>query len=636
MKRFNDDNAPSNSTPTPTLDDVLERMARRDCLRLGLGALAVPFFGVATAAADKVASEPLFSFASVGVSEDDVVHVPPGYVAQVVYAWGDPVNGRAPQFKFDASNTAAEQQLQAGMGHDGMEWFPHPQHPENADRGLVCMNHEYSEQGLLYPDGAAPDMTDERVRKSQAAHGVSVIDAAKVDGRWQILDSKYARRITAGTDSAIHGPARAILGAVASGTVNNCACGKTPWGTYLTCEENFHSVFGTDDPDWKPTAEQKRYGLTAQGYVTKTVEGEAISTYRWWKHSDRRFDLARNPRESERFGYVVEIDPTAPGSAPKKRTALGRIKHENAAVTLAKDGRVVVYMGDDERNEYLYKFVSRGKYDPKQRAANFDLLDEGTLFVARLQDDKTGEWVELKPKDDSPEALARLCIHTRLAADEVKATPMDRPEWVAVHPQTGEVFVTLTNNDRRGEANQPAVNAANPRAKNLFGHILKWTEAGGDAAATTFTWDVFLLAGDPAQEAAKPKTNIRGDLFACPDGLNFDPRGFLWIQTDISSEKLGKKPFAELGNNAMLAADPRTGLVRRFLTGPRGCEVTGMTLTPDLKTMFVNIQHPGEGDAAPDPNAPRTISNWPDHRPDGRPRPATIAVFRLDGRPIGS
>lgn len=633
MKRFNDDSAPSNASTTPTLDDLLNQISRRDCLRLGLGALAIPFF-TPEVSSGAVAALP-FTFQSVGVSSDDAVHVPNGYVADVVYAWGEPVNGQTPRFKFDASNSSEEQALQAGMGHDGMEWFPHPKEPNNPYRGLLCINHEYADQGLLYPDGATPPMTDDRIRKSQAAHGVSVVDLAKVEGKWKIVNSKYARRITANTEAEVHGPARALIGDMALGTVNNCACGRTPWGTYLTCEENFHSVFGTDD-DWQPNAEQKRYGLSAQGYISKTADGETISIYRWWQHSDKRFDLKRNPDEANRYGYVVEIDPTKPDSKPKKRTALGRIKHENAAVTLAADGHVVVYMGDDERNEYIYKFVSRGKFDAENRDANLDLLDEGTLYVAQLRDDKTGTWIELKPTQDTAEERARVCVYTRFAADAAQATPMDRPEWIAVHPKTSEVYITLTNNDRRGEPANPAINAANPRPKNVYGHILKWREAGGDAAATNFTWDIFVLAGDPSKDLSSPAANIKGDLFACPDGLVFDPRGILWIQTDISSEKIGKNHYANLGNNAMLAADPKTGVVRRFLTGPRGCEVTGVALTPDLKAMFVNIQHPGEGDLLPDPAKPQAVSSWPDFRPDGRPRPATIVIYRKDGDVIGT
>lgn len=632
MKRFNDDAAPSNPSAAPTLDDLLMKISRRDSFRIGLGALAIPFFAnLANAAAVELP----FTFSSVGVSSDDAVHVPPGYVAEVLYPWGHPINGTTPAFKFDASNSAVEQEQQAGMGHDGMEWFRHPEEPNNPLRGLLCINHEYTEQGLLFPDGAVPAMTDERIRKSQAAHGVSVIEVAKREGQWKVVKSKYARRITANTTAEIRGPARTLVGDIAHGTVNNCACGKTPWGTYLACEENFHSVFGTDEA-WQPTPEQKRYGLSAKGFVGKTAEDDTISVYRWWQHSDKRFDLKNNPDEANRFGYVVEIDPTKPDARPKKRTALGRFKHENAAVQLAADGRVVVYMGDDERNEYIYKFVTRGKYNPSQRDANLDLLDEGTLYVAQLSDDKTGKWIELKPVNETAEAHAQVSVYTRLAADAVGATPMDRPEWIAIHPQTGEVYITLTNNDRRGEPDNPPVNNANPRPKNVYGHILKWRESKGDAAATTFAWDIFLLAGDPAKELASPAANIKGDAFACPDGLVFDPRGILWIQTDISSEKIGKNHYANLGNNAMLAADPKTGVVRRFLTGPRGCEVTGIVLTPDLRTMFVNIQHPGEGETLPDPAKPQAISRWPDFRSDGRPRPATIAIYRKDGAVIGT
>jgi secreted PhoX family phosphatase len=338
----------------------------------------------------------------------------------------------------------------------------------------------------------------------------------------------------------------------------------------------------------------------------------------------------------------VEIDPYDPGRRPVKHTALGRIKHEGAPVTLAKDNRAVVYMGDDERFEYIYKFVSKDVFQPHDRAANLRLLEEGTLWVARFAADGSGEWLELTHGKNGLAAAgfasqADVLINARAAADHVGATKMDRPEWIAIHPKTGEVYCTLTNNTMRGRDGKPAVDAANPRVNNVYGHIVRWREQGGDAAATRFAWDVFALAGDPSQADAAKRGAIKGDAFGSPDGLWFDPRGVLWIQTDVSTSTLNKGDYANLGNNQMLAADPSTGDIRRFLTGPNGCEVTGVITTPDGRTMFVNIQHPGEAPSErSDPAKPTAISTWPDGPGAGRPRSATIVIRKRDGGIIGS
>jgi hypothetical protein len=351
----------------------------------------------------------------------------------------------------------------------------------------------------------------------------------------------------------------------------------------------------------------------------------------------------------------VEIDPFDPVSTPVKRTALGRFSHEGAVHALARDGRVVVYSGDDARNEYVYKFVSRRRFAPRYPAANRDLLDEGTLYVAQFQADGAGRWVELTfgrngltPANGFGDQ-AEVLIHTRQAADRVGATMMDRPEWIAVHPHTGEVYCSLTNNKSRGGTTRnaadgstpvgsasPPVDAANPRADNIFGHIIRWREADGDAAATRFEWDVFIQCGDPAHPDPNKRGDIRGDLFAAPDGLWIDAGGRLWIETDISPSALYKGDYAVMGNNALLCADPASGEVRRFLTGPRGCEITGAIQTPDGRTMFVNVQHPGENPGErSDPANPKAHSTWPDGAQGGRPRSATLAIRRRDGGPIG-
>lgn len=580
-------------------------------------------------------STDLFQFANVPTSQSDQVVVPAGYKADVLFRWGDPVNGQQPVFQSDASNSAAEQALQGGMGHDGMEFFALPNMDANS-RGILCINHEYTDQVLLFSDGIEPlppaTMPLEKIRKSQAAHGISVIEvAANEDGQWQVVDSRYCRRITANTPMRMTGPATKLTGDAVLGTLNNCAAGRTPWGTYLTCEENFQGAFGTADRSFAPTPEQQRYGLEAKGYVYK-IDGQEVSVYRWWE-ADPRFDLAHPSCDADRFGYVVEIDPLRPDSKPVKRTALGRFRHENAEFTLAKDGRVVVYMGDDQANEFIYKYVSRHPYDAT-RAVEFGvdatdgLLDQGTLYAAKFDESGRGKWLPLADSQLSPEQVA---VYSRIAATRVGATPMDRPEWLAVHPQTGEVFASLTNNSKRTE-----VNASNPRAKNIYGHILRWQEDDQDAGAEEFSWRLFLMAGNPAQAEPTRHGNVVGDAFACPDGLKFDPSGILWIQTDMSSSVMGNADFAELGNNMMLAADPVSGQVRRFLTGPKGCEITGNTMTPDRKTMFINIQHPGEpADEVNNPLQPNQYSQWPDGPEGGRPRSATIVVRRTDGQTIG-
>jgi len=595
-------------------------------------------------------SSDLYDFASVPISNRDIVVVPDGYVAEVLYRWGDPVDGIGPQFLSDASNSAADQELQAGMGHDGMEYFALPNVDPNRE-GLLAINHEYTDQILLFSDGLGPApqqaMSLEKIRKSMASHGVSVIQVRKQqDGNWSVVASPLARRITADTPTQISGPAAVKIGNSVRGTVNNCAAGRTPWGTYLTCEENFQGVFGTNDPKFRPTQTQEVYGLTATGYYYK-LDGAKVPAYRWWDEYPR-FDLANPANDAERFGYVVEIDPLRPQAMPVKRTALGRFRHENAELTIAPDGRIVVYMGDDEVNQFVYKYVSKDAWkstadSPQADPMSSRLLDEGTLYAARFDSDGTGQWLELAPgkngipakvSPDDPNGFdeADICIRTRIAAKIAGATPMDRAEWIAVHPKSKEVYVSLTNNRSRAHAD-----SANPRVKNIFGHIVRWQENNNDPADHEFQWKVFVLAGNPAHVDEAQRGNSKGDYFACPDGLKFDDSGILWIQTDMSSSVMGSPGYEELGNNMMLAANPDTGVTRRFLTGPMGCEITGLAMTPDRKTMFVNIQHPGEpADEVSDPGSPLKYSCWPDGIQGGRPRSATIAIRKKDGGVIGS
>lgn len=576
-------------------------------------------------------------FAAVPASTADTLVVPEGYTARVFVRWGDPIGSLAghPSFAPDASNSADEQALQFGMHHDGMAFFP----LSGSRRGLMAVNHESIDAGLLLPVVFDPT-NREHVQKAKNAHGVSVYEAKRRLGRWHVVrQSPYARRITADTPIALTGPAAGSslcstvadpAGRVVFGTLGNCSGGQTPWGTYLTCEENFNGYFKKTAPDVR----DKRYGIAA-----KTYGGD-------WSLVDERFNLDLHPNEANRFGWVVEIDPFNPTYTPKKRTALGRFKHENAAVTAASDGRVVIYMGDDERNEYIYKFVS----DRSAMAAMSmdELLDHGTLYVARFNDDGRGEWLPLLHGTGplvSPTFAdqAEVLTFARQAGDALGATKMDRPEWIAVHPNSGDVFCTLTNNSKRGGNGGAPTNAANPRPQNLHGHVIRWREDRADAGALAFTWDLFVMAGDPNSVSPNLRGNIPGDVFSSPDGLAFDRAGRLWIMTDVSSSAVFNDTwnpsgvdYQAFGNNQMLMFDPATKEVKRFLTGPVGAEITGFAMTPDGRSLFINVQHPGEpvnGGDQNDPTNPSKYSTWPD---GGRPRSATVVITKDDDGEIGT
>lgn len=638
-KNYSDADTIANDSAGVSFGRLLEvQLSRRRVLK---GAVALPLMSMLPGCAGVGARNDTgdIGFKPVSGSVADSVRVPEGYSASVLYRWGDAIGSAAgmPAFQRGAANSAADQALQAGMHHDGIHYFPLPLGSQDSAHALLVMNHEYSDDGLLHGDGFN-GWSAEKVAKAQNAHGVSVIEIENRGGRWEVVrPSRYARRITAQTPMRIAGPAAGHellktaadpAGTTALGTINNCANGYTPWGTYLTCEENWNGYFvnAGSIPD-----DQRRYGVTAKGFG-----------YRW-QEFDSRFDAARHPHETNRFGWIVEIDPFDPASQPVKRTALGRLKHEGAALALTGDGRVVYYMGDDQQFEYIYKFVSRDAYDRTNRAANRDLLDHGTLYVARFNADGSGDWLELTQGKNGLTAAkgfatqADVLVRTRQAADTAGATKMDRPEWTAVNPRDKSVYCTLTNNSARGAKDQPGVDAANPRANNTFGHIIRWNEAASDAAAVGFKWDIYVLAGDPLLADANKHGNIKGDVFGSPDGLWFDPAGRLWIQTDVSTSVLNRGDYAGVGNNQMLCADPASGRIRRFLTGPKGCELTGITMTPDGTSMFVNIQHPGEtASERSDPAQPLAVSSWPDGDKADRPRSATIVIRKDDGGIIGT
>jgi secreted PhoX family phosphatase len=627
----------SNRSSNSTIHDVIET-SRRSFLKgsalVSLASVMAPLAGCAALAG----RQNKLGFKAIPVGMGDKLVVPEGYTATPLAPWGEPVGiaGNMPAFKMDGSNTAAEQSAQLGMHHDGLEFFP----LQGSNRGLLAINHEYTDDGLLHV-GGFNNMNIEKVRKAQNAHGLSVIEVEMKNGKWDMVrPSPYARRVTMSTPFRVAGPAagHALMktsadpqGQTVLGTLNNCASSKTPWGTYLSGEENFAFYFGAGE---KPTPDQQRWGAPRAGF------------YAWDKH-DERFDLKKNPNELHRFGWVVELDPMDPNSTPVKRTALGRAAHEGAWVGVTKDGRAVVYSGEDARFEYIYKFVSRDKIKPAgngltQAQANKDLLDHGVLHVARFDADGKGQWIPmihgqgpLTPSNGFADQ-GEVLIKSRQASDLLGATKMDRPEWLTIDPASGWVYCTLTNNSQRGTAGRPEVDAANPRANNVMGQIIRWKDTG-DFDGRTFEWNHLVLAGDPANERAEAKGNIKGDIYACPDGIAFDKQGVLWIQTDAHATQMYKGELARIGNNQMLACDVATGETRRFLTGPTNCEVTGVAFSPDSTTMFISIQHPGETPSdRSDPSKPSQFSNWPNYAPNGRPRSALVAIRKNDGGIIGT
>jgi secreted PhoX family phosphatase len=626
----------------PTDLERLTSLSRRRFIGMGALGGAALFLGggllsrsALAQAVGSASASPLLGFSNLPASTADTVTLPPGYNAKVLISWGQPLEADGPAFKPAGGNTAAEQLRQFGDNNDGMSFFPWPNEP---DRALMAINNEYVNYQYLLAHGGTPQSAED-VLKAQSAEGVTVIEVRRQAGEWRFdQGSRYNRRIHGNTPMEVSGPARGHdalktsadpLGIEVLGTFQNCASGQTPWGTYLTCEENFSDCFGSTDANLKLTADQKRFTL------------KHASNENDWHKFDPRFDVAHNPNELNRHGWIVEIDPFDPASKPIKRTALGRFKHENAALATTKDGRAVVYMGDDERGEFIYKFITRDRIDTKDPKANRHILDHGTLYVARFDEGDgnpdlpkgRGQWIELTHSiNDLTEAngfasQAEVVIRARQAGTQVGATRMDRPEWIAVSPHDGQVYCTLTNNTKRGEDGQP-VGGPNPRENNLYGQILRWREAGDDAAAQTFDWDLFIVAGNPVAHPDTPNAGSHqidaDNMFNSPDGLGFDEGGRLWVLTD--GKYSNKGDYVGMGNNQMLCADPATGEIRRFMVGPVGCEVTGLAFSPDHRTMFVGIQHPGEEGG----------STFPDHQPNGTPRSSVMVITRDDGGIIGA
>ena len=664
------DEVPSNTSANPHFTQVAEaRLGRRVLLMGGLGAAITGFIGAGTrpaTAQGAAAPGPVIGFKPVPISPNDSVVVPEGYSVQVILPQGTPLNGQ-PAGKSLGEMTAAEQAAAIGAHHDGMHFFPiegrAPDQGSSTD-GFLVLNHEYIEPRFMHARAAGLSMgsgrmplvdgarTAEEALKEINAHGVSIVRIAKAgDGRWAVQADPRNRRITGATPMEIGGPVRghALVrtkysadGTRTRGTLNNCAHGVTPWNTYLAAEENWAAYFrNLDQREGRPNLprEQARYGVpaTQTRYNWDQVPGGADEFARF-NASPLGADATQDYRnEPNAFGWVVEIDPFNPNSTPVKRTALGRFAHEGVVFGPVQEGRpVTAYAGDDSVNEYIYKFVSARPF--ARATANGSLLDEGRLYVAKFNADGSGEWLPLVHGEGPLTAAngfadqGEVLVNTRLAADALGATKMDRPEWGAVDPRDGRVYFPLTNNPRR-TAEQ--VDAANPRARNQFGQIIRWREAQDDHAATRFTWDLFLIAGPEGDSRIAGGAPVSADnTLACPDGLWFDADGRLWIQTDIGEGQQLRGDLAPFGNNAMLCANPITGETRRFLTGPNGQEITGVVTTPDRRTMFVNVQHPGATTTPADWAAGKVNSTFPHGR--GVPLSATLVITKDDGGVIGT
>ncbi|GAB3395793.1 PhoX family protein [Amycolatopsis echigonensis] len=651
-------NACAHEAPNPTgndyFGDIAKGVSRRGVFKAGavMAAAAGGFAalsGTAAAAAPAQAPAPLAKgravpgtdFTPVPANKLDAVSIPDGYAQHVVIRWGDPVVPGAPKFDF-RKQTAAAQAKQFGYNNDFVGLIP--QDPLGL-RNLLVVNHEYTTEVHLFPadqyDPANP--TEEQVKIAWAAHGLSVLQTLRdpIGGALRTVPSPLNRRITLDTIFEVRGPAAGSkylktsadpTGKRVRGTQNNCSGGVTPWGTVLSGEENFHQYFAHADKVSDPTeaARLKRYAV-----------GTGEST-RKWERFDKRWDVSREPNEPNRFGWVVEIDPNDPNSTPVKHTALGRFKHEAANVKITADGRVAVYSGDDERFEYIYKFVSKGKYKKGNSALarrhNSALLDEGTLYVAKFSGnspgeidgsgklpadgefDGTGEWIPLASGDKSfvdGFTAEEVYVFTRQAADRAGATKMDRPEDIEPNPVNGRIYAALTNNSDRGAAGKAAPDEANPRTRNKNGHILEWDEDRGDAAATRFSWRLLLVCGDPATAdtyfGGFPKDQV--SPISCPDNVAFDPHGNLWISTD------GNTLGANDGLFSVPVTGPERGHVKQFLSVPVGAETCGPVVTENL--VLVAVQHPGE-DA---PSSANPTSHWPDGG-TSQPRPAIVSVWK--------
>jgi hypothetical protein len=735
---YSDGDVDTNASTTIHLNALVDaRYSRRQALGGGVSSLAAAAFGstllagcgedgaavgvasdaVRVAGEARAAAATELGFAAVTKNLLDVVTVPEGYTATVLYRLGDPILPGVAGFANDGTDT--NYAGRAGDHHDGMSFFglnaaTGQPDANSSTAGMLVMNHENISQSYLHPNGATPGTRPEgEALKEIECHGVSVVQVARENGAWAYRPlSPLNRRVTPNTAMEFRGPVRGNPalrtlyspdGTTGRGTINNCASGTMPWNTYLTCEENWAGYFRRDASDAAARAATGAAGTRQNQTLARYGGGTRAGNYGWAtvQPADaadtrfRRWNITVDPaapadgtgdfrNEVFQYGWVVEIDPFDPAAAPRKRTALGRMNHEGCVSGRMVPGvRPAFYMGDDAQNEYIYKFVSDVRWSAADASSRNRLavgdkyLDRGTLFVARFDADGTGRWLPLVfgqgPLTPGNAAYsfqdqADVLINTRLAADALGATPMDRPEWTAVNPANGEMYCTLTNNSSRTAAR---TDAANPRAYsdpkrtggqtngNANGHIVRLRETGDTTEAVSFTWDVYLFGAgadlDPQNINLSGLTDAN-DL-SSPDGLWFSQptnaagRGtpVMWIETDDGA-------YTDVTNCMLLAAVPgRVGdggprdvtatvgaapgtNVRRFLVGPKECEITGITSTPDGTALFVNVQHPGE-----DGRPSNITSNWPQSQPtatgpgtlSGRPRSATVVVTRNDGGVVG-
>lgn len=669
-----------NASDNASFSSILEaRLSRRTLTRGGLGAVFAAMAGgglVACGGGDggddekPDAGKLALGFASLPVSMTDGCVVPAGYVAHVLGAWGTPLNDNAAPWDQNGNNTSNDLLNSTGMHHDGMHYFPLA---GSSTEGLLVVNHEYIDEKALHPSGptlVGGKRPAEEVRKEINAHGVAVMHIRREGGRFNIVkNSRYNRRFTSATPMSLAGPmARTDAvktpfspnGTQARGTNNNCGNGYTPWGTYITAEENWAACFvntGTRPRD------QVRVGIaTATGrYKWETAAGdvsEVQGEFKRFNITATGADATQDWRnEANGFGYLVEIDPYDPSSIATKRTALGRFAHEGCAYSNPVAGKpLAFYSGDDSRFEYVYRFVSEALWDPKDAertdrlAVGAKYMDKGTLYVARFDAEGNGTWLALAPDTVGKDgrtlgqefgSLEAIILNTRGAADFVGATPMDRPEWTAVHPTNGDVYLTLTNNSSRNAA--AGTNAANPRLNNVNGHIIRWHDESG---SNKFRWDIFVFGANADADADTNRSGLTAlNQLASPDGISFDQRGILWVQTDNGIDGGRNNAVAKATNDQMLAVIPgaladskgtgpainasNQAELRRFFVAPNEAEVTGVAFTPDHTAIFLNIQHP---------------VNWPAYGGDDatvattgtvRPRSSTVVITKIDGGAIG-
>jgi secreted PhoX family phosphatase len=657
MKRSEDLIAKQGATSDTFQEVLARRIARRSFLKGAL--LATPLLIMRPDQFSKhlanAAEGDGLNFKSIRLDNQDRILVAEDYRADVLIRWGDPVFRDSPAFN-PLTQSKLSQEHQFGYNCDFVSYLPLPYGSNNSIQGLLWVNHEYTNEKIMFPNYDIQNPTQTQVDVGIAAHGASVVEIRRgASNDWQVINSSlHNRRITGETEMEITGPAAGdalmkvsydTTGRRVRGMFNNCGGGTTPWGTVLTCEENFNQYFANRNglADGPIKTNHTRYG------VGSSVSGlPASRSERGWEIFHDRFDLTKDPNEPFRFGWVVEVDPYDPTFVPKKRTALGRLKHEAATTVVATDGRVVVYTGDDERFEYMYKFVTSGKYNSSNRAANFGLLDQGTLYVAKFNDNGTGQWLPLVHGQGNLVAprfisQAEVLINTRFAADAVGGTKMDRPEDIEINPVNGKLYCAMTNNTSRGIGSNPAVNGVNPRTGNRHGHIIEITEAGDSPASLTFTWEIFLLCGNPAtQPVDSPAPTLgaeatyfggfdpsRVSALSSPDNITFDRKGNLWIATDGQPATFGMND----GIFAVPVEGQNRGFLRQFFSGVIGGEVASLHFGALDQSLFITIQHPGEPGTGPN-SANSTFETPTSVWPDGNtpPRPSVVVVTKQVGK----